>query len=333
MKNYLNFMRLSAVILVVMHTNATGNCQALLNENFEYPMGTLLTSNGWNAHSSVGVNAVLVSSAGLVFAGYPSSEIGLSAVLANNGEDVNKTFNTVITGSVFCAFLAKVNSFENEYFLHLAGAPVGNNHKGRVFTSGTGSTYNFGLSKGSGIPLFTTGSLYNKGDVYLLVLKYTIVEGSSNDEVSLYVITGSVPSSEPVVATIGPLTDASQTDLTNVSSVALRQYSSVQNILVDGIRVATRWEDAVSELTADGYISEYNYPVLYPVPAKSELIVRNITDVYRIDIFDLSGRKIITLNTYNNEMVKIPVDKLPGGIYILRLNTSRGIRIMKFIKN
>src|SRR5664280_2381226 len=109
MKNYLYFMRLSAAILVALHLNVDGNCQTLLIENFSYPSGTFLTANGWTAHDAAGTNPVVVSSSGLVFQGYPSSEIGLSALLGNSGEDVNRTFTAVTSGKVFCAFLIKVN--------------------------------------------------------------------------------------------------------------------------------------------------------------------------------------------------------------------------------
>ncbi|MBA4322772.1 MAG: hypothetical protein C0408_08145 [Odoribacter sp.] len=333
MKNYLYLGRLSAAVILTILLTQSGNCQTLLIENFSYTPGSSLTSNGWNSHSSAGINPVVVSSQGLVFPGYPSSDIGLSALMANTGEDVNKAFTTVTTGSIFCAFLVQLNAIENDYFLHLSGIPVGNNYKGRIFTSGTGSTYNFGLSKGSGTTSYTTGSPFTTATVYLLVLKYSITEGASNDEVSLYIISGAVPATEPLTASIGPLADAGQTDLTNVSAVALRQYSSAQNILVDGIRVATKWEDAVSALTISKDLSQSDYPVLYPVPVKEELFVSNARNITMIAIFDLSGRKVISVKTENNDIAKIRVDHLSKGLYLIRLNTSAGIKIMKFIKS
>jgi hypothetical protein len=332
MKNYLYLMRLSVAILVAVIKTHAGNSQTLLNENFSYPSGALLTANGWNAHSSAGVNPVVVSPQGLVFQDYPSSDIGLSALLANNGEDVNKTFTTVITGSVFCAFLVKVTTFDNDYFLHLAGSPVGNNYKGRVFTSGTGNSFNFGLSKGSGTVVFTTGSSFTTGSTYLMILKYSIVEGASNDMVSLYIITGSIPSTEPTTPSIGPLTDAGQTDLTNVSSVAMRQYSVAQNIQVDGIRVATKWEDLVGIVTCNENLTMKN-PVIYPVPVSEELTISNVHNGTLIEIFDITGKKVISTKTEATNNYKIPVKNLLPGLYMLRITTSGGIHIMRFVKS
>jgi hypothetical protein len=333
MKNYLYFMRLSSAILAALHLSAAGNCQTLLNENFSYPSGSSLTANGWNAHSGAGNNPITVGSPGLVFPGYLSSDIGLSAVLANTGEDVNKSFTTVTSGTVFCAFLVKVNSSDNEYFLHLSGTPVGTNYKGRVITNGTGNLFNFGLSKGSETTVLTTGSLYTTGVTYLLVLKYSIISGASNDEVSLYIITGSVPATEPSKPTIGPLADAGQTDLTNVSAVVLRQNSSAQNILVDGIRVSAKWTDAVGVLTGKEDLLMADNPVLHPVPVKEELIVSNILDVIIIEIFDLTGRKVISIKTEATDIVRIPVNNLPRGIYLIRFKTSDGMKIMRFVKS
>lgn len=332
MKNYLFLMRLSAVILMTMHLNVAGNCQTLLIENFSYQAGSSLTANGWNAHSGEGTNPVKVHSSGLLFPGYPSSGIGLSAILNNNGEDVNKAFTTQTSGAVFCAFLVCVNSVDSVYFLHLAGSSIGTTYKARVFINGTGSSIYFGLSKYTEIPVFTTGSVYNTGATYLVVLKYLIVAGSSNDEVSLFIIVGTVPATEPLIPTIGPVANAGQSDLTNVSAVALRQSSTKQNIIVDGIRVATRWEDAVGALTSIDYQFSENNPALCPVPVTDELTISNVRDAKTIEIFDITGRKVISVKTGATDIVRIPVNHLTRSLYLVRIKTTQGIKVLRFVK-
>jgi len=334
MKNYLYFMRLSVSILVALHLSAAGNCQTLLNENFSYPSGTCLTANGWNAHSSPGVNAVVVSSQGLAFQGYPSSDIGLAALLANTGEDVNKSFSPVSTGVLYFSFLVKVNAITNDYFFNLGGTTMGTTtYRGKVFTDGTGNNFNFGLSLGSNTPVLTTGEPYVNGTVYLVVLKYSFIPDPSNDQVSLFVFSGTIPGAEPVTPTIGPLIDANVADVNNIGTLALRQYSAAQNILVDGIRVATKWADAVGVLTGKEDPLMSNNPVLYPVPVKEELIVSNIPNVNMIEIFDFKGRKVISVKTEATDIVKIPVNNLSPGLYLIRLRTSEGIKIMRFVKS
>jgi hypothetical protein len=331
MKNYLYFMRLSAVILLVLLMSKVTDCQTLLNENFNYLAGSSLTSNGWNAHSGAGTNPVMVSSPGLVFTDYLSSDIGFSALLANTGEDVNISFTPVTTGAVYCAFLVKVIAIANGYFFHLSVSTVSSN-KGRVFINGTGNSYNFGLSKGLEPGVLTTGTPYTTGVTYMLVLKYLIIAGTINDEVSLFIITGSVPSTEPVVPAIGPLTD-SESDLANVSAVALRQYSAAQNIRIDGIRVATNWSDAVGVSTLDNEPALEEEQIIYPIPVEEELTIRNCLNVKTIEICDLTGKKVIISKTGGADMIKISAARLTSGIYFVRLKTSLGIKIVRFIKS
>jgi hypothetical protein len=332
MKNHLSFVRLSVAISMVMLINAATNAQTLLIENFNYVSGTTLTSNGWNAHSGAGTNPVTVGSLGLVFQSYPSSNIGLAALLANDGEDVNRTFTSITSGKVFCAFLLKVNSIANDYFLHFSNSGLSSN-RGRISIKGTGNSFNLGLSKGAEASTLTTGSPYLTGVTYLLVLKYSIVEGASNDNVSLHIITTSIPATEPVTPSIGPLSDPGQTDLTNISSIALRQYSSSQNILIDGIRVAQKWEDVIGTNTGIEEKSEENNPVLFPLPVASDLIISNIRSVNAIEIFDFTGRKILTINTMAMDRIKIPVSHLLKGIYLVRFIKADSTIIRKFIKS
>lgn len=231
----------------------TGTGQALLVENFDYPSGALLSTNGWTAHSGGGTNSIDVIIPGLAFSGYPNSNIGGAAQLDNTGEDVNKTYTAQTSGSIYSAFLIKVNTPADGYFLHLGGNPIGTTFRAKMFTIGTTSPFNFGISVGSNTVTPISSGSYTSGTTYLCVLKYEIVSGTNNDIVSLFIISGEIPTTEPTTPTVGPLTDAAQTDI-NPGSIALRQFVSTQNIIIDGIRIATSWADAISDL----------YP---PVPA------------------------------------------------------------------
>ena len=87
-----------AFLAIAMSTSAFG--QLLFNENFNYTAGTLLTANGYTAHSGAGTNSHFVTSAGLSYAGYASSGIGLADTLRSTGEDVNKTFLSFPSGNL-----------------------------------------------------------------------------------------------------------------------------------------------------------------------------------------------------------------------------------------
>jgi hypothetical protein len=71
--------------------------------------------------------------------------------------------------------------------------------------------------------------------------------------------------------------------------------------------------------------------ITYPNPVKNQLFFDpNINNITSLEIYDLSGRKIISkTNIYNNS---INVNTLKKGIYILKISTSKTIYYSKFIK-
>ncbi|MBK7173702.1 MAG: dockerin type I repeat-containing protein [Bacteroidales bacterium] len=220
-----------------------GACQ-LLVENFDYPAGDLLTNHGWLAHSGAGTQAVTVNNGGLSFPGFNLSGIGNAALVDNTGEDVYLSITQQTSGTVYAAFMVNVAAVSAGYFIHLSTNPASTIHRGKVFVD---ATNHFGLSLGSNTGTYSS-STFSTNTTYLLVLKYQVNAGTSNDQVSLYVFNTNAPATEPASPTVGPLTDATQSDL-NPASIALRQYSATQNYIVDGIRIATSWTDAIGVQT------------------------------------------------------------------------------------
>jgi len=245
MKRPLPLITMLSVILLTAFSVQQAYSQPLLVENFDYSAGTLLTSVGWTAHSGAGTQPVDVVVPGLSFTGYPLSGIGGAANLDNTGEDVNKTFAAQTSGTVYAAFMVKVDASTEGYFMHLGGDPMGTTFRGKLFTIGTASPVNFGLSVGSNTATPVTGGSYTYGTSYLLVLKYEIVDGATNNIASLFVISGDVPLTEPAAPSVGPLTDATQSDIVP-ASIGLRQYTAGQRVIVDGIRIGKTWEEAVT---------------------------------------------------------------------------------------
>lgn len=238
-------MKLLFLIVFSFCVLKNADAQTLLKENFEYPGGTLLTASGWTAHSGSGTQPVDVVVPGLSFPGYPLSNIGGAAQLDNTGEDVSRNFTVQTSGATYVACMVKVNTAAGLYFMHLGGDPIGTTFRGKVFIDGTGDPFNFGVSVGSNTATTLPGGSFQVGKTYLMVLKHEIVEGEKNDKVSLYIFSSDVPATEPAAPTIGPLTDAGQTDI-NPGNIALRQAVASQNIVVDGIRIGKTWADAVT---------------------------------------------------------------------------------------
>lgn len=223
-------------MLVVMFLWGSQVSAQLLVENFEYASGDLLTNNGWTAHSGAGTQSVDVVVPGLSFDGYAGSNVGGAANIDNTGEDVHKTFTAQTEGTVYVAALVQVNANTSAgYFLHLGKSTIGTTYFTRVFVNESGDGINVSTS--------STPSSYfpiTAGTPFLIVLKHDFASSTTN----MYILNdyAEVEPTTPVVSIAESLTE--------IGSIALRQYNSAQRIIVDGIRVANTWAEAVAP-TAD----------------------------------------------------------------------------------
>lgn len=223
--------------------SSTLSSQTLLVDDFSHPAGDALTLYGWTAHGSAGTNPILVHSAGLTYAGHPGSGTGNAVRLFGTGEDVHRSFATQSNTTVYVSFLISVQDASTgtseKHFLHLNTS----SHVGRVSVVRSSGSIAFGLERGSEGPIFT-GTTYSLNTVYLVVLRYDHVSGSDNDAASLYVFENGVPTVEPAVPTLGPVTTTG-TEPSGISAVALRQADSPSNdFLIDAIRIGTSWTEA-----------------------------------------------------------------------------------------
>ncbi len=224
----------------------------LLSENFDYTIGTDLTANGWNITGTTATPTVAVSASSITYSGYLSSSIGNEVSLATSGQDVNKTFTAQTTGIVYASCLVNITSASTtgDYFFHLGASSIGTTYHGRVFVKRDASNnLAFGISRAGavGTAVFTPYS-YALNTTYLLVLRYSIVSGASNDLAAIYI--------NPALNAVEPgtgWTSSTDTpaDLANIGSVALRQgsASSAPALKLDGIRVATTWADIVGAVS------------------------------------------------------------------------------------
>ncbi|MEI6554144.1 MAG: lamin tail domain-containing protein [Paludibacter sp.] len=251
------FFKSILLAFVIMVGSASANAQ-LLNENFSYTVGQDLTANGWNITGTTATPTVAVSASSITYAGYLSSGIGAEVSLASSGQDVNKTFTAQTTGTVYASCLVNITSATTtgDYFFHLGATAIGTTYHGRVFVKKDASNnLAFGISRAGLVAtaIFTPFS-YALNTTYLLVLKYTIVAGATNDVSAIY-INPTLNAVEPVSGWITS-TDT-PTDLANIGSVALRQGTAANApaLKIDGIRVATTWSDIVGAVTGTPTIS------------------------------------------------------------------------------
>ncbi|QJX47367.1 T9SS type A sorting domain-containing protein [Hymenobacter taeanensis] len=223
----------------------------LLEENFEYTAGTLLTANNWTSHSGTGTKSVAVSATNLSYSGY-SANSGKSAALVANGEDVNRTFSPVYARTpVYVSLLVNASSVSTtgEYFFHLGPQPIGSTFRSRLFVrkEAASGKLQFGVSSGSGEVKYTDAA-YNLSTTYLVVLKYSFDEASNTSTLFINPATlNEEPTEAAASATETGTTPAAPND--NIGSVALRQGSNTPGLLVDGIRVGTTYRVVRTGLT------------------------------------------------------------------------------------
>ncbi|OGU27688.1 MAG: hypothetical protein A2057_02445 [Ignavibacteria bacterium GWA2_35_9] len=225
-----------------------------LLENFDYTAAdTLAKVSQWQNHSGTGT-FFLVESGNLGYSGYPSSGVG-NSIHVNGGsgsrEDANRIFRVQST-DVYASLLVNVQTAATtaDYFFHLAAIFPTSTFRGRVFIKDDGSgNLKFGISKGSSSEISFGPEDYLYNTTYLLVLKYEVVGDLSgtDDLIELYI--------NPVLSDPEPSSaDATSTDSASdnpVGGMALRQGSSAYSVQIDGIRIATSWNDIVPvELTS-----------------------------------------------------------------------------------
>jgi hypothetical protein len=221
----------------------------LLSDNFEYTAGgpgdTLNGRGGWVAHSGIGQNAIPVTSPGLSYSNLAGSGIGNAVTLTNVGEDVNHQFTGISGTSPAIYASAMVNvapgvSTTGDYFIHFSDQGTFD-FCARTFIkdNGSGTAFYFGISKGSGGTVWSTGT-YSYNTTHLIVLKYNFVAGASNDYCNLFInpaIGGTEPAANLTSASTG-------TDEVSISGIFLRKGNTAANcptVQVDGIKVGQTW--------------------------------------------------------------------------------------------
>ncbi len=237
----------SILLLLVVLFSTKVNAQLLLNEQFNYASGDSLTGNGWSVHSA-GINTIKCTAGSLTYTGYATS-LGNKAFVNNSGQDIFRNFTAQPAGTnlyMACLINVATATATADYFLHLKGAST-TTFFARIYIKkdATLNKYTIGILKGSTAANIVYGTtLYDFGVTNLIVLKYSIVAGATNDPVSLFV--------NPATASEGSATitasDVTSTDLDLATQgVALRQGTAGSNLTVnvDEIRVATTWSDAI----------------------------------------------------------------------------------------
>lgn len=240
------------ICYIALAFSISASAEVLLVENFDQPVGTPVTScPGWTI--PYGGTSCFSLTNGLTFDGYAGSDIGNAILLdakSGNDQPQHDLAAVVTSDEVYAAFLLKpmlVNK-DKDYFFSFGDNIAGSyNFNARVLISNTGQ---IGLTFADKQKAVFSNVALSPDLTYLIVVCYTIVPGNNNDQVSLYAF-AQMPTEKPQTPVIGPLADAGKADI-NPSKVVLRGINNDDWIVLDGIRVATTWGEAVAPTVAQG---------------------------------------------------------------------------------
>lgn len=320
---------LTALFFILCGANS-GFSQILMNENFTQNPGDTINGNGWLWINSY-VNPIRIATPGLTYSGYVNSGIGNMARVSNNGQDLYKQFDSVLTGSVYVSYMLRVDSVQatGDYFFALLPSTTTSNYTLRTFIKSAAGGYQIGISKSTEAANYY-GTTLNLGTTYLVVAKYTFNTGTTqDDQLSLFVFSGAIPGSEPSPS-IGPIT-GTQTDSPNISRIALRQGSAANapSLDIDGFRVFTSWGNLVGITPITSVAEKFSLSQNYPNPFNPSTVLSynlKADDNVKLTVFNLVGQSVRVLvdgyQTSGYYEVVFDATDLPAGIYLYKLQVG-----------
>jgi hypothetical protein len=345
-------MKKMYVFMAMVAFSTTAVAQTLLlTENFDYPAGAQLRDHGWNPHSAAATNPQTVAATGLSLGNtvYFGNSIGGAALVNNTGSDENRPFTANRdSGDVYASFLVKtsgeITADGSGFFFHFVTysntttpdyTSVSTAFRARTFIA-TGSSpahFRLGLTFNSATVPSTVGTdLTNDLDTaktYLVVVKYSFVDGPDNDQVSLFVFEDSdTLRNEPATPTLGPY-GGTAADASILQGVALRQYNADQKVIVDGIYVRDHWllQPANTSVQDEAFAQQL---AIYPNPLTSETLYVSHTNDQPMQarLMDLTGRMILQTAVENGQ---ISLPKQPAGLYLLQLEQNGKVAVKKLV--
>lgn len=283
MKHHL--LSMFAVLALTAQTAVAADVPAtrLFTETFNsYTAGNELytASKGvWLKCAGNTADPIKVTANSLVYKDYSTAE-GNCVTLSNtkSAQDLYWSIgkgNEIKTGSVYASFLLNVSeapASNQAYFVAFLpqtktdgmgdGTPTSVTESGKLFAlaDGTDETkYQLGITRGSAVSkVVTAEKKLSLGTTYLVVMKYTFVEGNTNDIVELF-IDPVVNEAEPATASAkyeGGTDGELSTKYGGFIGIELRQGQTANNnapvCKIDELHMATSWDGLFDAASTGG---------------------------------------------------------------------------------
>ena len=232
---------------------------------------------------------------------------------ADDSNNPHRAFKQVTEGNVYVAFMLRpFTVYKKGYFLTLRDSDSYSfNFNGRVSVNESGQ---LGLTFANNQNAVYADEVLDGNTTYLVVLKYAIVEGKNNDNVSLYCF-DKMPDAEPAAPLVGPLSDAAKVDI-NPANIALRGYAGADyvELMLDGIRVATTWDEVLGKQASAETVKADGVSVV-GLKGALQLTAGKADDCA---VYTLDGRQV---GRYKVAAGTTSV-ALPQGLYVVKFGTQ-----------
>lgn len=209
----------------------------------------------WTAGGTPGVELTVAAANALSYPGLQTPPADSRGILyaddvATRYRGIN--FTAVSSGKVYCSFLMRVIpsaslASGNRVIASLHSSTTGTSTPecAIIMQKISGSSGYIGLGKHASTPISTNG--VSLGTVTnLVVVRYTFVDGATNNTMDLWLNPGSLGVSEAnvPVATLADLADASQPDASSLNTFFLQVgTTAAAGIAFDEIRIGTNWAE------------------------------------------------------------------------------------------
>lgn len=293
-------------------------------DGLDYTAGSALqTQTGWTTLNSGDDLAIVAGS--LNYTGLQTST-GNKLAFGGAGIDAGKDFTSQTTGTVYFSTLLTVTDLTATTSTtggYIAGFVQGTSSSfgGTLWiTKVSESTFNIGVNpRTTAANTVNSSTTYNTNTTYLIVISYTVVDGTGNDIVKIWINPSSLGTTEPTASATSTNTG---TDLTSVGRLLIRQGSATDtpNVELDEFRIGTTWADVTPQATASVNENAIAGLKIYPNPntGNTLYVTSDLIGDKSVVVFDVLGKQILKVSNVADNGINI--GNLKAGIYMVKVS-------------
>jgi hypothetical protein len=263
--------------------------------------GSTPTTSSTLYSSPVSISTTTTLKAIAVKSGMTNSAVG-TAVYNITGDD---TFNDTSTGT-------GQNQFEYVGTWNVTTGLAGNYLDDDHHSQATNDYYNFDFTG-------TQVKVYSQKSGMMGIIAYSI-DGGAETNVDQY---NSTTSYNTLVYTSPMLTNASHTlkvRVTGTKNASSTKYYAVADRVVITSLKSAMINTSSGEVAGIEDMQNANECIIYPNPGNGHFSLKSNYKIKAVEIYNVSGRKIKTLNSINEDRIEaINISEMPNGIYFIRL--------------